>query len=93
MAPDRQFLDEQSGHDRLSGAGIVRRKKPERLPEEHLALHRSDLVRKGREGMADDLSFDWDEANFDHIARHRIGPADVAQAFANEMKVRGTHPR
>ena len=34
--------------------------------------------------MADDPSFDWNAANLNHIARHRIGPADVAQAFANE---------
>ena len=34
--------------------------------------------------MAADLSFDWDEANLNHIARHRMGPADVAQAFATK---------
>lgn len=30
-----------------------------------------------------DASFDWDEANVRHIARHRVTPGEVEQAFAN----------
>ena len=34
--------------------------------------------------MADELVFDWDEANVRHLARHNITPAEVEQAFAND---------
>ena len=33
--------------------------------------------------MADDIRFDWDEANIAHIARHKVTPEEVAQVFAN----------
>ena len=32
----------------------------------------------------DDLSFDWDDANVDHIAHHRVSSQEVEQVFANE---------
>jgi uncharacterized protein len=32
----------------------------------------------------DDLAFDWDNANVDHIARHRISPREIEQVFANK---------
>lgn len=32
---------------------------------------------------ADDLSFDWDEANIEHIARHKVAPIEVEQLFTN----------
>jgi uncharacterized protein len=34
--------------------------------------------------VTDDLLFDWDKANLDHIARHHIAPREVEQVFANE---------
>ena len=34
--------------------------------------------------VADELLFDWDEANRAHIARHGVTPAEVEQAFAND---------
>jgi uncharacterized DUF497 family protein len=33
--------------------------------------------------MADDIRFDWDEANTEHIARHDVMPAEIEQVFAN----------
>ena len=46
VAADQQFLDEQAGHDRLAGAGIVGQEEPERLPRQHLAVDGSDLMRQ-----------------------------------------------
>ena len=34
--------------------------------------------------VADDLIFDWDEANVAHIARHGVRPREVEQVFAND---------
>ena len=34
--------------------------------------------------MADALSFDWDEANVGHVARHNVTPEEVEQVFAND---------
>lgn len=34
--------------------------------------------------MADDISFDWDEANIDHIARHGVMPEEAQQVLENE---------
>ena len=34
--------------------------------------------------MAEELVFDWDEANIAHVARHNIMPEEVEQAFAND---------
>jgi hypothetical protein len=34
--------------------------------------------------MEDDLSFDWDQANISHVARHGVTPDEVAEAMANE---------
>ena len=39
-------LHEQSGHDRLAGAGVVGEEEPQRLPRQHLAVYRVDLVRQ-----------------------------------------------
>ena len=33
---------------------------------------------------ADELVFDWDEANVAHVARHNITPEEVEQVFAND---------
>ena len=46
VAAGDQLLDEQAGHDRLAGAGIVGQQEPERLPGEHLAVDGGDLVRQ-----------------------------------------------
>ena len=46
VAAGQQFLDEQAGHDRLAGAGIVGQEKAERLPRQHLAVDGGDLVRQ-----------------------------------------------
>jgi uncharacterized protein len=34
--------------------------------------------------VADELVFDWDEANVVHVARHNITPEEVEQVFAND---------
>ena len=34
--------------------------------------------------MADELAFDWDEANIAHIARHNVTQEEVEQVFAND---------
>ncbi|HXB74510.1 MAG TPA: BrnT family toxin [Candidatus Acidoferrales bacterium] len=34
--------------------------------------------------MADELVFDWDEANVAHVARHNVMPEEVEQVFAND---------
>jgi hypothetical protein len=34
--------------------------------------------------VADELVFDWDEANLAHIARHKVTPEEVEQVFAND---------
>ena len=46
IAADQQFLDQQPGHDRLAGAGIVGEQEPQRLPRQHLAIDGRDLVRQ-----------------------------------------------
>ena len=33
--------------------------------------------------MADDIKFDWDEANIEHIARHDVTPVEIEQVFTN----------
>jgi uncharacterized DUF497 family protein len=34
--------------------------------------------------MDDDLSFDWDESNFEHIRGHGVAPEEISQVFANQ---------
>lgn len=34
--------------------------------------------------MADELGFEWDEANRAHIALHKVTPEEVEQAFVND---------
>jgi uncharacterized DUF497 family protein len=34
--------------------------------------------------VADELVFDWDDANVAHIARHNVTPEEVEQVFAND---------
>ncbi len=46
IAPDQQLLDQQPGHDRLAGAGIVREQEAQRLARKHLAIDGRDLVRQ-----------------------------------------------
>ena len=46
VAPGDQLLDEQPGHDRLAGAGIVGEQEAQRLAGEHGLVHRGDLVGK-----------------------------------------------
>src|SRR5205814_1724511 len=47
IAADQQLLDEQTGHDRLAGAGVVGEQKPERLARQHFAIDRRDLMGQG----------------------------------------------
>lgn len=35
------------------------------------------------------LSFDWDEQNIAHLARHRIKPSDVEEVFHSNPIIRG----
>ena len=46
VAADQQLLDQQPGHDRLAGAGIVGEQEAQRLARQHLAVDRRDLVRQ-----------------------------------------------
>jgi uncharacterized protein len=34
--------------------------------------------------LASDLSFQWDEENISHLARHRIVPSEVEECFWND---------
>ena len=36
--------------------------------------------------MANDLAFDWGEANIGHIRGHGVAPDEVVQVFANEAR-------
>jgi uncharacterized DUF497 family protein len=36
------------------------------------------------EWMEDDLAFDWDQANIEHIRGHAVTLGEVLQVFANE---------
>jgi len=36
-----------------------------------------------------EVSFDWDDDNISHLARHRIEPADVEDLFCNDPTIRG----
>jgi len=36
------------------------------------------------EATEDALSFDWDEANIEHISRHDVKPEEAEQALMNE---------
>ncbi len=46
VAPNDEFLDKQSGHDRLPGSRIVGQQKTQWLTQKHLAVNRSDLMRQ-----------------------------------------------
>ena len=46
VAADHQLLDEQPGHDRLAGAGVVGEQEAQRLAGQHLRVDRRDLVRQ-----------------------------------------------
>ena len=37
---------------------------------------------------APDVSFDWDDENVSHLARHRIKPSEVEQLFTNDPAIR-----
>ncbi len=41
-----ELLDEEPGHDRLAGAGVVREQEPERLAREKLLVDGLDLMRQ-----------------------------------------------
>ena len=36
-----------------------------------------------KEKMMDDLQFDWDQENIDHLSLHRISPAEAEQVIQN----------
>jgi hypothetical protein len=36
--------------------------------------------------MEDDLGFDWDEANVEHIRSHGVTPDEVIEVFANDAR-------
>ena len=44
LSPDQQFLDQQTGHDRLACAGVVRQQEAHWLAGEHVLVDRADLV-------------------------------------------------
>jgi len=46
VAADLHLLDQEPGHDRLAGAGVVREQETQRLPREHVLVNRVDLVRE-----------------------------------------------
>ena len=46
VAARQQFLDEQPGHDRLAGAGVVGEQETQRLARQHRLIDRGDLVRQ-----------------------------------------------
>ena len=46
VAASDQLLDEQPGHDRLAGAGVVGEQEAQRLARQHRLVDRRDLVRQ-----------------------------------------------
>lgn len=34
--------------------------------------------------MEDDLPYDWDRANIEHVGQHGVSPREVSEVFANE---------
>jgi len=44
VAPQRELLDEEPGHDRLSGAGVVGEQEAQRVTVEHRAIDGGDLM-------------------------------------------------
>ena len=44
ICPHQELADQQAGHDRLAGAGIVCQDEPQRLPGEHRLVDCRDLV-------------------------------------------------
>ena len=46
VAAGDQLLDEQAGHDRLAGAGVVGQQEAQRLARQHRLVDRGDLVRQ-----------------------------------------------
>ena len=46
VAAGDQLLDEQAGHDRLAGAGVVGEQEAQRLARQHRLVDRRDLVRQ-----------------------------------------------
>ena len=47
IAARDQLLDQQAGHDRLAGAGVIGQQEAQRLARQHGLVHSSDLVRQG----------------------------------------------
>ena len=46
IPPHDQLLDQQSRHDRLTSAGVVREDEPQRMPRQHFLVHGTQLVRQ-----------------------------------------------
>ncbi len=46
ICPHQELADQKPCHDRLAGARIVRKDKPQRLPGEHRFINRRDLMGK-----------------------------------------------
>ena len=46
-------------------------------------------VQSGSGSGKSDLSFDWDDRNISHLARHRIKPSEVEEFFHSEPMIRG----
>ncbi len=44
VGPHQELADQETSHDRLAGAGVVRKDEPQRLPGEHRLIDRRDLV-------------------------------------------------
>ena len=44
VAAGDQLLDQQPGHDRLAGAGVIGQEEAQRLPGQHRLVHGRDLV-------------------------------------------------
>ena len=52
--PQLELLDQQAGHDRLAGTGVVGEQEPQPRLRQHLQVDRFDLVREGADaGQAD----------------------------------------
>ena len=47
VAARDQLLDQEAGHDRLAGPGIIREQEAQRLARQHLLVDRGDLVGEG----------------------------------------------
>ncbi len=75
IASRHQLLDEEAGHDRLAGAGVVGQQEAQRLAGQHLLVDGHDLVRQ----RLDEAGVDGQERVEEVGEADAVGLADEAE--------------